>query len=33
VGVLGYGGGVIGRSCDRPDLFPTCAHFYTIRVI
>ena len=22
VGVLGYGGGVIGRYCDRPDLFP-----------
>ena len=32
VGVLGYGGGVIGRYCDRPDLFPNCAHFHTIRV-
>ena len=32
VGVLGYGGGVIGRYCDRPDLFPACAHFHTVRV-
>ncbi len=32
VGVLGYGGGVIGRYCDRPDLFPNVAHFHTIRV-
>ena len=32
VGVLGYGGGVIGRYCDRPDLFPSVAHFHTIRV-
>ena len=32
VGVLGYGGGVIGRYCDRPDLFPGVAHFHTIRV-
>ena len=22
VGVFGYGGGVIGRYCDQPDLFP-----------
>lgn len=32
VGVLGYGGGVIGRYCDRPDLFPGVAHFHTVRV-
>ena len=32
VGVLGYGGGVIGRYCDRPDLFPAVAHFHTVRV-
>ncbi len=32
VGVMGYGGGVIGRYCDRPDLFPEVAHFHTIRV-
>ena len=32
VGVFGYGGGVIGRYCDRPDLFPNVAHFHTIRV-
>lgn len=32
VGVLGYGGGVIGRYCDRPDIFPNVAHFHTIRV-
>jgi sulfite reductase alpha subunit len=32
VGVMGYGGGVIGRYCDRPDLFPAVAHFHTMRV-
>lgn len=32
VGVLGYGGGVIGRYCDRPDMFPNVAHFHTLRV-
>lgn len=32
VGVFGYGGGVIGRYCDRPDLFPNVAHFHTMRV-
>ncbi len=32
VGVFGYGGGVIGRYSDRPDLFPNVAHFHTIRV-
>ena len=32
VGVFGYGGGVIGRYCDQPDMFPGVAHFHTIRV-
>jgi sulfite reductase alpha subunit len=32
VGVRGYGGGVIGRYTDRPDLFPGVEHFHTIRV-
>jgi sulfite reductase alpha subunit len=32
VGVKGYGGGVIGRYSDRPDLFPGVAHFHTMRV-
>jgi sulfite reductase alpha subunit len=32
VGVLGYGGGVIGRYSDSPDKFPACAHFHTVRV-
>lgn len=32
VGVFGYGGGVIGRYSDRPDLFPGVAHFHTMRV-
>ncbi|MGQ9499684.1 MAG: dissimilatory-type sulfite reductase subunit alpha [Dissulfurimicrobium sp.] len=32
VGVFGYGGGVIGRYSDVPDLFPSIAHFHTIRV-
>jgi len=32
VGVMGYGGGVIGRYSDRPDLFPGMEHFHTIRV-
>ncbi|QCQ21598.1 dissimilatory-type sulfite reductase subunit alpha [Desulfoglaeba alkanexedens] len=32
VGVFGYGGGVIGRYSDRPDLFPKVAHFHTLRV-
>lgn len=32
VGVMGYGGGVIGRYCDRPDLFPNIAHFHTMRI-
>ncbi len=32
VGVLGYGGGVIGRYSDVPDKFPAVAHFHTLRV-
>ena len=32
VGVFGYGGGVIGRYSDVPDLFPSVAHFHTMRV-
>ncbi len=32
VGVLGYGGGVIGRYSDVPDKFPHVAHFHTLRV-
>ena len=32
VGVLGYGGGVIGRYSDVGDQFPNVAHFHTIRV-
>jgi sulfite reductase alpha subunit len=32
VGVMGYGGGVIGRYNDLPDEFPNCAHFHTLRV-
>jgi sulfite reductase alpha subunit len=32
VGVMGYGGGVIGRYNDLPEEFPSIAHFHTIRV-
>ncbi len=32
VGVLGYGGGVIGRYSDIPEQFPNVAHFHTMRV-
>jgi sulfite reductase alpha subunit len=32
VGVFGYGGGVIGRYCDQPEMFPNVAHFHTLRV-
>lgn len=32
VGVYGYGGGIIGRYCDQPALFPGVAHFHTVRV-
>jgi sulfite reductase alpha subunit len=32
VGVMGYGGGVIGRYSDLPDEFPAASEFHTIRV-
>ena len=32
VGVLGYGGGVIGRYSDLPEDFPGVSHFHTLRV-
>ena len=32
VGVLGYGGGVIGRYNDLPEEYPNIAHFHTMRV-
>lgn len=32
VGVKGYGGGVIGRYSDRPELFPEVEMFHTLRV-
>ncbi len=32
VGVLGYGGGVIGRYSDLPEQFPHIAHFHTLRI-
>jgi sulfite reductase alpha subunit len=32
VGVLGYGGGVIGRYSNLPDEFPGVAHFHTVRI-
>ena len=32
VGVLGYGGGVIGRYSDLPEQFPEVAHFHTVRL-
>jgi sulfite reductase alpha subunit len=32
VGVMGYGGGVIGRYSDVPEKFPQVAHFHTLRV-
>lgn len=32
VGVMGYGGGVIGRYSDMPDKFPKVSHFHTVRV-
>ena len=32
VGVLGYGGGVIGRYSDMADKYPNVAHFHTLRV-
>jgi dissimilatory sulfite reductase alpha subunit len=32
VGVMGYGGGIIGRYSDMPEQFPKVAHFHTVRV-
>jgi sulfite reductase alpha subunit len=32
VGVMGYGGGVIGRYSDVAEQFPNVAHFHTLRV-
>jgi sulfite reductase alpha subunit len=32
VGVMGYGGGVIGRYCDLPEEFPNVREFHTYRV-
>ena len=32
VGVFGYGGGVIGRYSDQPEMFPGVAAFHTMRV-
>jgi sulfite reductase alpha subunit len=32
VGVLGYGGGVIGRYSDMGEAFPKIAHFHTMRI-
>lgn len=32
VGVLGYGGGVIGRYNDLPTEYPKIAHFHTMRI-
>jgi sulfite reductase alpha subunit len=32
VGVMGYGGGVIGRYSDLAEEFPECSEFHTLRV-
>ncbi|MBW2261692.1 MAG: dissimilatory-type sulfite reductase subunit alpha [Deltaproteobacteria bacterium] len=32
VGVMGYGGGVIGRYSDCPEKFPEVEHFHTMRI-
>jgi sulfite reductase alpha subunit len=32
VGVMGYGGGVIGRYSQLPDEFPGVSHFHTMRI-
>ncbi|MEW5952452.1 MAG: dissimilatory-type sulfite reductase subunit alpha [Bacillota bacterium] len=32
VGVMGYGGGIIGRYSDVPEKFPAVAHFHTVRL-
>jgi sulfite reductase alpha subunit len=32
VGVMGYGGGVIGRYSDLPEKYPDISHFHTMRI-
>jgi sulfite reductase alpha subunit len=32
VGVMGYGGGVIGRYSELPEKFPNISHFHTMRI-
>lgn len=32
VGVMGYGGGVIGRYTDLPEKYPDISHFHTMRI-
>jgi len=32
VGVMGYGGGVIGRYTDLPEKYPNISHFHTMRI-
>lgn len=32
VGVMGYGGGIIGRYTDLPEKYPNISHFHTIRI-
>ncbi|MBI5191700.1 MAG: dissimilatory-type sulfite reductase subunit alpha [Nitrospirae bacterium] len=32
VGVRGYGGGIIGRYSDSPELYPGVSHFHTVRI-
>lgn len=32
VGVMGYGGGVIGRYTDLPEKYPEISHFHTMRI-
>ncbi len=32
VGVMGYGGGVIGRYTDIPEQYPNISHFHTMRI-
>jgi sulfite reductase alpha subunit len=32
VGVMGYGGGVIGRYTDLPEEYPNISHFHTLRI-
>ena len=32
VGVMGYGGGIIGRYSDLPEKYPGVSHFHTLRI-